>query len=185
MPPCDEPPRVWLSVSDGPRSEPCRGFQENDPAIPWSRKPPPAWVSSPRALTSAEMPLFACDHASPGPISAPKPVSASPSSWRMPTSRDGVSSWPPNARPRQLPSSPSRTRVTPAVAASSPDVFSEDVRTTIASEVPASSKPPSDGASTATPRTPRAAIMSSMSVRRGATAFPSPSSGVSVSMPAP
>ena len=184
---------VWLSVRLGPRSEPGVGSQPNEPAMPRSRNPALSWVSRPRPLTSARIPVAGSDHASPPPRSRPNPVSASPPSWRTPISRRGLSVPVPISRPRHVPSSPSRRRVTSAVAAARlppalPPVASEEVRTPIASVFTASSGPPSGGASTTTPRSPAAAIMRSMSV---SSAPPSPGSasgagsGVSVSVPTP
>ena len=60
-------PSVWLSVSDGPRPEPCPGSQANEPEKPRSRKPFDSWVSRPRPLTSAETPLSRCVQESPPP----------------------------------------------------------------------------------------------------------------------
>ena len=50
-------------------------------------KPELSWVSSPRPLASACMPLSGSDQASPPPRSSPNPVSASPPSWRTPSTR--------------------------------------------------------------------------------------------------
>ena len=162
------------------------------PARPRGRgrgKPPAGRVSRPRALTSAERPLWRSDQARPPPRSSPKPVSASPPSWRAPISRLGVSAPPPSVSPRHVPSSPSRSRVTAASAAARlplpsapPRTAAEVVRTPIASVFTASSTPPSAGAFTSTPRSPAAAIIRSMSVSIGFAFSPS---GIRVSVPAP
>ena len=85
-PPEAETPSVWLSVSGGPRSLSGAGSQASEPAKPRSLKPSAACVSCPRARSSACTPSDGSAHASPAPISAPNPVSASPPSWRTPTS---------------------------------------------------------------------------------------------------
>ena len=116
----------------------------------------------------------------PPPSSTPKPVSASPPSWRNPTSARGTSEAPSSSATVQLPSSPSRSRVTSASEAARPSAFSEDVRAHMASETSASAGPPSAGASTSLPRKPAAAMRQSMSAVMAA-----PVSGVSVISPSP
>ena len=110
----------------------------------------------------------------------PKPVSASPPSWRTPISRDGSI----DSNPVHVPSRPDWSRATSVSAAARlpplPRTSADLVRTTIACDFAASSSPPSAGAFIRTPRRPAAAIARSMSVAIGSLSF-----GVTTSSPAP
>ena len=67
-------------------------------------------------------------------MSGPKPVSASPPSWRTPISAEGVSTETPASRTGYVPSKPSLSLVTSASDAARPRTASVEVRTAIASD---------------------------------------------------
>ena len=113
----------------------------------------------------------------------PAPVSASPPSWRRPTSTLGVSDSRPPAVYDREPSSPVRSRVTAASVAfrrpAGPSTPSMDVPTHSASALNASTKPLAPSA-TSSPRVPAAAIFIA-----SPDSSPGLSCGVSSSLPLP
>ena len=117
-PPSSCAPTDWIKLSESPRSVSGDRSKASDPDKPPSRMPCASWVRSPLARTFAEIPRAGSESARPAPMSAPKPVSASPPSWRNPTSRLGVSTASPPRPNGRDPSSAKRTRVTSACDAS-------------------------------------------------------------------
>ena len=122
---------------------------------------PSSWAMSVRPETSREMPSAGAVQARPPPSSAPKPVSASPPSWRAPTSSFGTTV-PPRTLKAQLPSRPNRSRVTAASTDARPSTRSDVVRAQSASDTSARPSPDPLAGLTRSPRAPAAAMVQPM-----------------------
>ena len=168
MPPVAVAPVVRINVSRNPRSVSGAESRVSVPETPRSRNSPASWVSSARPLTCASMPRSPWRHTSPcrgRPREAGLRVAAVMAHANL-KARHELSAARRNSAPD--PFEPSRSRVTSASDLARLPAFersdAEVVRTTIASEVAASSGPPDASASTNRPRRPSAAIARSMSV---------------------
>ena len=101
-------------------------------------------------------PVAASAKATPPPSSTPAPVSASPPSWRSPSSSEGLSVAPPSISNARPPSSTRRTRLASAVVSTEFAACSESMRTKNASALSAKSISPVASCSMSAPRAPTA-----------------------------